>query len=72
MTAGPAGPRRPSPSPGSVPAGAPRDVSISLLGFDDQPAPVNGPREVRLCLLGFGSVARALCELLAAQERVLA
>jgi len=30
-----------------------------------------GPRVVKLCLLGFGSVARALCELLAAQERVL-
>lgn len=30
------------------------------------------PRPVRLCLLGFGSVARALCELLAQQERVLA
>ena len=29
-------------------------------------------RTVRLCLLGFGSVARALCELLAAQERALA
>ena len=27
---------------------------------------------MRLCLLGFGSVARSLCELLAAQERVLA
>ncbi len=72
MTAGPAGPRRPSLSAGSAPAGAPRDVSISLLGFDDQPAPLDGPREVKLCLLGFGSVARALCELLAAQERVLA
>lgn len=30
------------------------------------------PRELRLCLLGFGSVARALCELLAAQDEVLA
>jgi homoserine dehydrogenase len=60
MTAGPARPR------------PPRDVSISLLGFDDRAAPSDGPREVKLCLLGFGSVARALCELLAAQERVLA
>ena len=72
MTAGPAGPRHPRLSPGSVPAGAPRDVSISLSGFDDEPAPLSGPREVKLCLLGFGSVARALCELLVAQERVLA
>jgi len=61
MSAGPA-----------TPAGSPRDVSISLLGFDDEPAPAQGLREVKLCLLGFGSVARALCELLAAQERVLA
>ena len=61
MSAGPA-----------TPAGSPRDVSISLLGFDDEPAPTQGLREVKLCLLGFGSVARALCELLAAQERVLA
>ncbi len=60
MTAGPA-----------TPAGSPRNVSISLLGFDDEPAPAHGLREVRLCLLGFGSVARALCELLAAQERAL-
>jgi homoserine dehydrogenase len=30
------------------------------------------PRPVRLCLLGFGSVARALCDLLAARERQLA
>ena len=55
----------------ATPAGAPRDVSISLAGFDKGPDP-SGPRTVRLCLLGFGSVARALCELLAAQERVLA
>jgi homoserine dehydrogenase len=60
MTAGPA-----------KPAGSPRDVSISLLGFDDEPAPAHGLREVKLCLLGFGSVARSLCQLLAAQERVL-
>ncbi len=58
MTAGPA-----------TPSGAPRDVSISLFGSGEEAA---RPREVRLCLLGFGSVARALCELLAAQERVLA
>ena len=58
MTAGPA-----------TPAGAPRDVRISLFGSAEAEA---RPREVRLCLLGFGSVARALCELLAAQERVLA
>ena len=55
----------------ATPAGAPRDVSISFAGFDQEPAP-SAPREVRLCLLGFGSVARALCELLAAQERALA
>ena len=61
MSAGPA-----------TPAGAPRDVSLSLFGFDDEPASAFGPREVRLCLLGFGSVARSFCELLAAQERVLA
>ena len=54
-----------------TPAGAPRDVSISLAGFDEEPAR-DSPRTVKLCLLGFGSVARALCELLAAQERVLA
>ena len=30
------------------------------------------PRTVRLCLLGFGHVARALCDLLARQESVLA
>lgn len=35
-------------------------------------AGTTAPRTVRLCLLGFGSVARALCELLATQERVLA
>ena len=58
MTAGPA-----------TPAGAPRDVSISLFGSGEEAA---RPREVRLCLLGFGSVAHALCELLAAHERVLA
>ena len=60
MTAGPA-----------TPAGSPRDVSISLLGFDDEPAPARSLREIKLCLLGFGSVARALCELLSAQERAL-
>ena len=61
-------------SAGAVaPAGAPRDVSISLAGFDEEPEPApSGPRDVRLCLLGFGSVARSLCELLAAQERALA
>ena len=61
-------------SAGAVaPAGAPRDVSISLAGFDEEPEPTpSGPRDVRLCLLGFGSVARGLCELLAAQERALA
>ena len=58
MTAGPA-----------TPAGATRDVRISLFGSGEEAA---RQREVRLCLLGFGSVARALCELLAAQERVLA
>ncbi len=52
-----------------TPAGAPRDVRLSLFGAEERPA---GPREVRLCLLGFGSVARSLCELLAAQEHVLA
>jgi homoserine dehydrogenase len=34
--------------------------------------PSGALRDVRLCLLGFGSVARALCALLASQERVLA
>ena len=60
-------------SAGAVaPAGAPRDVSISLTGFDEEPEPAaSAPRDVRLCLLGFGSVARSLCELLAAQERSL-
>ena len=58
MSAGPA-----------TPAGAPRDVRLSLSGSE---GPSAGLREVRLCLLGFGSVARSLCELLAAQERVLA
>ena len=61
MTAGPA-----------TTAGLPRDVSISLLGFDDEPAPAQRLREVKLCLLGFGSVARALCGLLTAQEHMLA
>ena len=61
MSAGPA-----------TPAGSPRDASISLLGFDDEASHPGGLREVKLCLLGFGSVARALCGLLAAQERVLA
>jgi homoserine dehydrogenase len=51
-------------------AGAPRDVSLSFAGFGDEPEH-EGPRTIKLCLLGFGSVARALCELLAAQERVL-
>jgi homoserine dehydrogenase len=58
MSAGPA-----------TPAGAPRDVRLSLFGAEEMAA---GPRVVRLCLLGFGSVSRALCELLARQERVLA
>jgi len=48
-----------------------RDVRLPLAGFGDEPAP-DEPKTVRLCLLGFGSVARALCELLAAQERALA
>ena len=52
-------------------AGPPRDVGISFAGFDDLPV-ADGPRTVKLCLLGFGSVARALCDLLAAQERTLA
>ncbi len=55
----------------ATPAGAPRDVSISLAGLNEEPAR-DTPRTVKLCLLGFGSVARALCELLAAQERALA
>jgi homoserine dehydrogenase len=55
----------------ATPAGGPRDVSLSFAGFDDERADAR-PREVRLCLLGFGSVARALCELLTAQERTLA
>jgi homoserine dehydrogenase len=63
---------RPGPGrPGPPSAGAPRDVSLSLAGFGEAPEP-EGPRTVKLCLLGFGSVARAFCELLAAQERVLA
>lgn len=66
MTAGPSLRGRPA----APLAGAPRDVSISLAGLDAEPAGP-GPRVVKLCLLGFGSVARALCELLAAQERVL-
>ena len=51
-------------------AGAPRAVSLSMAGFGREPEP-EGLRTVKLCLLGFGSVARALCELLAAQERGL-
>jgi homoserine dehydrogenase len=65
MSRGPAAPRRPAP------AAAVRDVRLPLAGFGADPA-TDGPKTVRLCLLGFGSVARALCELLAAQERVLA
>jgi homoserine dehydrogenase len=57
------------PAGAATPAGAPRDVRLSLFGSEE---PSAGPREVRLCLLGFGSVARSLCELLAAQERILA
>ena len=53
----------------ATPAGAPRDVRLSLFGSMEE---ASRPRDVRLCLLGFGSVARALCELLAVQERVLA
>ena len=53
----------------AAPAGPPRDVRLSLSGAEDA---TGGRRDVRLCLLGFGSVARALCELLADQERVLA
>ena len=56
------------PRPAS--AGIARDARLPLAGFDD-PAAGPGPRRVRLCLLGFGSVARALCELLARQERTL-
>ena len=66
MTRGPAAPRRSAPAAGAV-----RDVRLPLAGFGDEPAP-DTPKTVRLCLLGFGSVARALCELLATQERVLA
>ncbi len=55
----------------ATPAGVPRDVGISLAGFGEEPDR-DAPRTVKLCLLGFGSVARALCELLAAQERTLA
>jgi homoserine dehydrogenase len=55
----------------ATPAGAPRDVSISLAGLDEEPAR-DAPHTVKLCLLGFGSVARALCELLAAREQALA
>jgi homoserine dehydrogenase len=66
LSGAPAGPgRRTAPA-----AGAPRDVSLSFSGIGDEPEP-EGPRTVKLCLLGFGSVARALCELLATQERVL-
>ena len=66
MSRGPAAPRRSVPAAGAV-----RDVRLPLAGFGEEPAP-DGPKTVKLCLLGFGSVARALCELLAAQERVLA
>ena len=66
MTAAPAAPRRPSPASGPV-----RDARLPLAGFADEPS-AGGLKTVRLCLLGFGSVARALCELLAGQERVLA
>ncbi len=66
MTAAPAAPRDPSPAAGTV-----RDVRLPLAGFADEPS-AGGVKTVRLCLLGFGSVARALCELLAGQERVLA
>jgi homoserine dehydrogenase len=48
-----------------------RNASLSLVGFDDESAR-SALKTVRLCLLGFGSVAQALCRLLAAQERVLA
>jgi homoserine dehydrogenase len=66
MSGAPAGPgRRTAPA-----AGAPRAVSLSMAGFGEEPEPER-PRTVKLCLLGFGSVARSLCELLAAQERVL-
>jgi homoserine dehydrogenase len=54
-----------------TPAGTPRDVRISLAGLDGPPGS-GTPRTVRLCLLGFGSVARALCRLLSAQEETLA
>jgi homoserine dehydrogenase len=66
MSAGPDAPRRPAPTAGSV-----RSVRLSLAGLDDEPAHET-LKTVRLCLLGFGSVAHALCRLLAAQERVLA
>ena len=66
MTPRPIRPERPrGPS-----VGAPRDARISLAGFDAPPSRP-APRVVKLCLLGFGSVARALCDLLATQERVL-
>jgi homoserine dehydrogenase len=41
-----------------------------MAGFDAEPS-TPAPRLVKLCLLGFGSVARALCRLLSAQERAL-
>jgi homoserine dehydrogenase len=71
MSAGPAGLRHPRRPSGSLSAGAARDVCISPADFDDEPAR-DTPRTLKLCLLGFGNVARAFCELLAAQERVLA
>ena len=52
-------------------SGVPGDVRLSLAGFGDEPDR-DEPRTVKLCLLGFGNVAGALCELLTAQERVLA
>lgn len=61
----------PGHRPAAASAGAPRDARISLAGSDAGPA-TPAPRVVKLCLLGFGGVARALCRLLAAQERVLA
>jgi homoserine dehydrogenase len=67
MKAAPSGPgRRPAPR-----AGAPRDARLPLAGFAEAPASA-ALTTVKLCLLGFGSVAMALCELLAAQERTLA
>jgi homoserine dehydrogenase len=66
MSRDPGAPRRPAPAAGAV-----RDARLPLAGFGDEPAP-DDLTTVKLCLLGFGSVARALCELLAAQERTLA